>query len=131
MCQIAFLKFTSCDNLGFSWVYSNYCCNCSFESEIMKIGQSSHKMYSNNILNLYESTTIIYACTKMSGNLLNSPRNVIGISNSFVCSGCDARSVSRRFELFCVQNFPSRPVAISRLKIIVCPTNYSSLKRGK
>ena len=35
---------------GFSRVYSNYCCSCSFESEIIKIGQSSHKMYSNNIL---------------------------------------------------------------------------------
>ena len=30
---------------------SNCCCSCSFEPEIIKIGQSSHKMYSNNILN--------------------------------------------------------------------------------
>ena len=37
---------------GFSRVYSNCCCSCSFEPEIIKIGQSSHKMYSNNILNL-------------------------------------------------------------------------------
>ena len=36
---------------GFSRVYSNYCCSCSFEAEIIKIGQSSHKMYRNNILN--------------------------------------------------------------------------------
>ena len=36
---------------GFSRVYSNCCCSCSFESEIIKIGQSSHKMYSNNIVN--------------------------------------------------------------------------------
>ena len=36
---------------GFSRVYSNCCCSCSFEHEIIKIGQSSHKMYSNNILN--------------------------------------------------------------------------------
>ena len=35
----------------FSRVYSNCCCRCSFESEIIKISQSSHKMYSNNILN--------------------------------------------------------------------------------
>ena len=34
---------------GFSWVYS--CCSCSFEPEILKIVQSSHKMYSNNVLN--------------------------------------------------------------------------------
>ena len=30
---------------GFSRVYSNCCCSCSFEPEIIKIGQSSHKMY--------------------------------------------------------------------------------------
>ena len=35
----------------FSRVYSNCCCCCSFETEIIKIGQSSHKMYSNSILN--------------------------------------------------------------------------------
>ena len=33
---------------GFSRVYSNCCCSRSFEPEIIKIGQSSHKMYSNN-----------------------------------------------------------------------------------
>ena len=33
---------------GFSRVYSNYCCSCSFEREIIKIGQSSHKLYSNH-----------------------------------------------------------------------------------
>ena len=36
---------------GFSRVYSNCCCSCSFEAEIIKIGQSSHKMCSNNMLN--------------------------------------------------------------------------------
>ena len=33
---------------GFTRVYSNCCCSCSFEPEIIEIGQSSHKMYSNN-----------------------------------------------------------------------------------
>ena len=42
---------------GFSRVFSNSCCSCSFEAEIIRIGQSSHKMYSNNILNFQESTT--------------------------------------------------------------------------
>ena len=42
---------------GFSRVYSNCCCSCSFEAEILKIGQLSHTMYSNNILNFQESTT--------------------------------------------------------------------------
>ena len=32
---------------GFSMVYSNCCFNCSFEPEIIKVGQSSHKMYNN------------------------------------------------------------------------------------
>ena len=61
---------------GFSSVYSNYCCNCSFECEIIKIGQSSHKMYSNNILNFQESTTILNACTKKSGNSLRAPHTL-------------------------------------------------------
>ena len=51
---------------GFSRVYSNCCYSCLFEHEIIKIGQSSHKMYSNNILNFQESTTILNACTKRS-----------------------------------------------------------------
>ena len=51
---------------GFTRVYSNSCCSCLFETEIIKIGQSSHKMYSNNILNFPESTTILDACKKKS-----------------------------------------------------------------
>ena len=49
---------------GFSKVYSNCCCSCSFKPEIIKIGQSSHEMYSNNILNFQESPTILNAYTK-------------------------------------------------------------------
>ena len=48
---------------GFSRVYSNCCCRCSFVSGIIKIGQSSHKMYSNNILNfkcLYKKSLETY-----------------------------------------------------------------------
>ena len=58
---------------GFSRVYFNSWCSCSFESQIIKIRPSSHKMYSNNVLNFQVSTTILYASTKKSGNLLNSP----------------------------------------------------------
>ena len=54
---------------SFSWVYSNCCCSCSFEAEIIEIGQSSHKMYSNNILNFQEST-ILNACTKKVWKLI-------------------------------------------------------------
>ena len=60
-------------------MYSNWCCSCSFEPEIIKIGQSSHKMYSNNVLNFQESTTILNDCTKKSGNILNSPRILVDI----------------------------------------------------
>ena len=49
---------------GFSRVYSNSCCSCWFEPEIIKIGQSSYKMYSNDILNFQETTIILNACTK-------------------------------------------------------------------
>ena len=55
---------------GFSRFYSNCCCSCSFELEIIKIGQSSHKMYSNNILNFEECTTILNACTKIVWKLI-------------------------------------------------------------
>ena len=58
---------------GFSRVYSNYCCSCSFEPEILKIGQSSYNV------NFQESTTILNACTKKSGNLLKAPRIYIYI----------------------------------------------------
>ena len=51
---------------GFSWVYSNCYCSSSFKPEIIKIGQSSHKMYRKNIVNFQESTTILNACTKKS-----------------------------------------------------------------
>ena len=49
---------------GFSRVYSNSCCRCSFEAEIIKIGQFSHKIHSNNTLNFQESMTILNAYTK-------------------------------------------------------------------
>ena len=55
---------------GFSRVYSNSCYSCSFEAELIKIGQSSHKMYSNNIVNFQESTTISNASTKKGWNFI-------------------------------------------------------------
>ena len=50
---------------GFSKMYSNCYCSCSFEHEIIKIGQSSHK-----ILNFQESTTILNALTKKVWKLI-------------------------------------------------------------
>ena len=84
---------------GFSRAYSNCCCSCSFEPEIIKVGQSSHMMYSNNILNFQESKTILNARTKKSWNLLNAPyiyiyiyiyiftRGAFNKFQDFFCSG--------------------------------------------
>ena len=69
---------------GFTRVYSNCCCSCSFEPEIIKLGQSSHKIYSNKILNFQESTTILNACTKKSRNLLNTPRKLLNKKSEFI-----------------------------------------------
>ena len=55
-------------------MYSNSYCNCSFETEIINIDPSSHKIYSTNILNFQECTTILNSCTRKSGNLLKAPR---------------------------------------------------------
>ena len=55
-------------------MHSNCCCGCSFEPEIINMGQSSQKMYDNSILNFQESTTILNAHTKKSGNLSYAPR---------------------------------------------------------
>ncbi len=49
---------------GLSRVYSKCCCSCSFEPEIIKIGEQSHMMYSYNILNFQESQTILNEHTK-------------------------------------------------------------------
>ena len=49
---------------GIIRMYSNSCCSCLFEPEITKISQSTHTIYSNNILIFQESTTILNAHTK-------------------------------------------------------------------
>ena len=55
---------------GFSGVYSNCCCSWSFEREIIIIYQSSHKIYSNNIVNFQESMTMLSARTKKVWKLI-------------------------------------------------------------
>ena len=62
---------------GFCRVHSNSCCSCSFDSEIIKISPSSHKVYSNNILDFQKSTTILNGYATKSGNLFKAPRNNI------------------------------------------------------
>ena len=55
---------------GFSRVYSNSWSSCSFQPEIINIGQSSHKLYNNNILKSQVSTTILNFCTKKVWKLI-------------------------------------------------------------
>ena len=69
---------------GFSRVYSNCCYSCSYEAEIIKIGQSSHKMYSNNILNFKESTPILNAHTKKVWKLI--------VCTSYICTHISSSS---------------------------------------
>ena len=58
--------------------FSNCCCSCWFEAEVIKIGQSSHMMYSNNIL----STTILKACTKKVWKLIECTYNIKHLENA-------------------------------------------------
>ena len=63
---------------GFSGVYSNCCCSCSFEPEIRKNSLSSHNIYSNNILNFQESTPSLNAhIKKKSGKLSYALRTFV------------------------------------------------------
>ena len=55
---------------GFSRVYSNCCCCFLFEPEIIEIGQSFHKMHSNNIVNFQASKIISNARTKKVWKLI-------------------------------------------------------------
>ena len=53
---------------GFSRVYSNSSCSCSLESEIIKMGQLSHKMYSNNMKWLISDSITPWYTKTRSGN---------------------------------------------------------------
>ena len=55
---------------GFNRVYSNSYCSCWFEPEIIKIGQSSYTIYSNNILNFQDSMAMSNARTKKFWKLI-------------------------------------------------------------
>ena len=78
---------------GFSRVYSNCCCSCSFEPEIIKIGQSSHKMNSNNILTFQESMTILHARTKKLWKLIEcNSYKPVSRRNNFLKAGVNVWS---------------------------------------
>ena len=83
-------------------VHFNSCYSCSFEHEI---GLSSHKIYSNTILNFQGSTTILNTCTKKSGNLLN----VLRIYNIYI------------YIYIYIQDF-----ALNDLQWLICPKTKSN-----
>ena len=87
---------------GFSRVYSNCCCSCSFGPEIIKIGQSSHKMYNNNIVNFQESSTILNDCTK--NGLETYWRHLVHVGKICLTDFSGYKSASRRRLMFSLIN---------------------------
>ena len=76
---------------GFSRVYSNSCCCCSFEPEIIKRDLSSHKIYSNKILNFQDYDE--FKCpSQKSKNLLNAPRIFMHPCFIYLYITCKGRS---------------------------------------
>ena len=111
---------------SFSRVYSNCCCSCSFEAEIIKIGQPSYKMYSNNIVNFQEFTTISNACTKKSPNLLNVLCYYINIY-IYIYSDYTKSTNYNWYEcLFCVPQFFQFSTKVEVLSILLCGHNFAS-----
>ena len=65
-------------------LWQSGCSSCSFEAEIIKIGQLTYKMYSNNIVNFQESTTNLNACTKKSLKTYWMPNELVSNSNALL-----------------------------------------------
>ena len=83
---------------AFRRVYSNCCCSCSFEAEIIKIGQSSHKMYSNNseFSRVYDNFKCLYKKRLETYWMLYVYTNIyifLYLPNPSIWAGCDIRSV--------------------------------------
>ena len=72
--QIAFLKFASCDNQTLVGCIPIAAVAVHLNLKSEKLVIHLIRCYSNNIVNFQESTTILNACTKKSGNLLNTSR---------------------------------------------------------
>ena len=85
---------------GFIRVYSKSCRSCTFQPEIIKIGHSSHKMYTNNILNFKESMTVSNAHTKKVWKLIvfhGAFQKLLERYNKFIAVGGDYFEVDLRF----------------------------------
>ena len=68
--RLHFLKFTSCDNQALVGCIPIPAVDVHLKLKFIKIGQSSHKMYSNKILNFQESTTIFKCLDKKVWKLI-------------------------------------------------------------
>ena len=95
---------------GFSRVYSNCCLRCLFESEIIKIGQSCHKTYSNNIVNFQESTRILNACTKKFWKIIEGTTYVFFFFDGLFI--LNVRELTLNLEFSEMYETPSFPVAM-------------------
>ena len=71
---------------GPSRVYSNCCCSCSFEPDIIKIGQSSHQIHSNKIMNFQESTVILKCLYKKVWKLIECKTYIYIYIYIYICS---------------------------------------------
>ena len=96
-------------------MYSNCYCNCSFEPEIIKIGQLSHKMYSNNILNFQESTAILNAVQKSLETSLNNPRMTLSGATTPGQSGSGNDSNEEVLHIF---------FSITKITLVDCFVSY-------
>ena len=111
---------------GFSRVYSNCCCRCSFEAEIIKIGQSSHKRYSNNLLTFQESTTTLNASTKKTGNLSNTPR-ILKLNWMFWIRTVWVNWIALNRNMFDNQTMYSCYTELFEIELIICIKMDSAL----
>ena len=91
-------------------MYSNCCYSCSFEPEIIKISQSSHKMYSNNILNFQESTTSLNACTKKVWKLIECTTYIYN-QISYVDINSLVYEIVVGFVLWCIWLISANPIS--------------------
>ena len=101
---------------GFIRVYSNCCCICWFEGEILKIGQSSHKMYNNNILKFQEFMAILNACTKKVWKLIEG--------TMYVCLYRWVRQITIWFWFCVIKNISVQEITLKNLLIRYKPWRF-------
>ena len=118
--QIAFLKFTSCDNRALIGCIPIAAVAVPLNQKSSKIGQSSHKMYSNNILNLrycWGNLYLIKSCTNSFNKHTHTHTHTHSLSLSFSLS----LSLSLSFSLSLIVRPYPLSFLIGSLDTIQCP----------